>query len=149
MKILTLTPHKPITYTPGLISLLLLPAFCLMFLYQHKAFNKLTALDIAYISPDWNRGMPKAYQFRFPPERSYIDVNFSGNALSDQSLLEFARIEIKSLIRAKNKTLGIHFHFGSKAKYQTFVSAIDMCYAEDDISWIPYQDDMYVVYTKR
>lgn len=143
MKILTLTPHKPITYTPGLISLLLLPVFCLTFLYQHKAFIKLSAMDVVFLSEDWNRNLPAKYQFRSPPERSYINVNFSGNTLSDQSLLGFARVEIKSLTRTKDRIRGIRFHFGRKAQYQTFVTAIDMC-SLDGISWIAYHDDIYV-----
>jgi hypothetical protein len=149
MKILSLTPHKRITYTPGMISLLLLPVFCLMFLHQHKAFTKLNGMSVVFMDDDWNRKLPAKYQFRFQDARSYIAVNFSGNTASDRSLLDFARSEIKTLIRTQNKTLGIRFHFNSKTQYQTFVSAIDMCSVDDGISWASYHDDIYVLYSKR
>ncbi|WP_413666786.1 hypothetical protein ACEN9X_19890 [Mucilaginibacter sp. Mucisp86] len=148
MKILTLAPHKPITYVPGLISLVLFPMLCLMFLYQHKAFVHRGALNIAIVDPDMDRLIAKKYHVKIPPERSYTNVNLTGNAMGDQSLLEFARFEIKSMIRIKSKTLGIRFHFGNKMKYQTFVSVIDMCSVEEAIAWIPLNDDIYVFYVK-
>ncbi|AYL94049.1 hypothetical protein [Mucilaginibacter celer] len=149
MKILTLTPRQRIIYTPGLISLLLLPVFCMVFLHQHKAFQKLKAMDVVFFSPDWNKRLPKAYQFKFPPERSYVNVNLTGNTNSDQSLLEFARIQIRTILKTKNKSVGVQIHFGKKAQYWAFVKALDICYAEDVQSYAPYQDDIYVVYSGR
>jgi hypothetical protein len=148
MKILTLVPHKPINYAPGLISLVLFPMLCLMFLHQHKAFAHRGALNIAIVDPDMDKLMEKKYHFKIPPERSYTSVNLTGNATGDQSLLEFARFEIKSMIRTKNTIWGIRFHFGNKMKYQTFVSVFDMCSVEESIGWIPHNDDIYVFYVK-
>jgi hypothetical protein len=144
MKILALTLHKPITYAPGLIILMLLPALCFMFLYQHNAFAHKGVLNIAIVDPD----IAMKYHFTIPPERSYISVNFTGSVSDDQSLLDFARLEIKSMIRTKSKTLGIRFHFGNKTKYQTFVSVIDMCSADEAIAWISLKDDIYVLHVK-
>jgi hypothetical protein len=147
MKILTLSPHKPITYTPGLISLLLLPVFCLVFLHQHK--DKLKAMDVAYYSPEWNKRLPKAYQFKFPPDRSYINVNLTGNTNSDKSLLEFARMQIRTMLKARNNSIGVRIHFGPRVQYWAYVSALDICYSENAESWAPYQDDIFVVYSGR
>ena len=149
MKILNLSPHKPIIYTPGLISLLLLPVFCLVFLRQHKAFDKLKAMDVVYYSPDWNKALPKAYQLKFPPDRSYINVNLTGNTGSDKSLLEFARIQIRAMLKTRSKYTGVRIHFGRKVKYWAYVSALDICYSENAQHWAPYQDDIFVVYSGR
>ncbi|MFC0516798.1 hypothetical protein ACFFGT_21505 [Mucilaginibacter angelicae] len=148
MKILTLTPHKPISYAPGLISLVLLPVFCMLFLYQHKVFTPRNCIDVVMFDPSWPQLYPSKYQFKFPPERSYINVNLTGNTGSDKSLLDFARLEIRGMLKAKNTTLGVRFHFGNKSQYWTFVNALDICYTEKALSWIAYQDNIYVLYVK-
>lgn len=106
------------------------------------------ALNIAMVDPDVDKLMAKRYHYEIPPKISYTVVNLTGSIAGDQSLLEFARLEIKSMIRTKNKASGIRFHFGRGTKYQTFVSVIDMCSAENSIFWIPFQDDIYIGYVK-
>ncbi|PWK79803.1 hypothetical protein LX99_00263 [Mucilaginibacter oryzae] len=148
MKILSITPHKRVSYTPGLISLILLPVLCLVFLHQQKKFKHTGVLDIGIVDPDIGRIMAKKYHFKIPPERNYAKVNFNGSISGDKSLLDFAKLEIKNMICTKSRTLGLQLHFGAHAKYQTFVSVIDMCSA-DALTWVPIQDDIYVYYTKR
>ena len=74
-------------------------------------------------------------------------MNLTGNTNSDKSLLEFARIQIRTMLKTRNTSTGVRIHFGNKAQYWAFVSALDICFTENVRSWAPYQDDIYVVYS--
>ncbi|MFB0497589.1 hypothetical protein ABID99_003826 [Mucilaginibacter sp. OAE612] len=148
MKILTLAPHKPIAYAPGLISLVLFPVLCVLFFHKHKVFTQRNCIDLVMCDPSWPKLTPAEHKVRFPPDRSYIDVNLNGNPASDRSLLDFARMEIRTMLKTRNTTLGIRFHFGNKSRYWTYVNALNICYTEKVQSWMAYQDYIYVVYVK-
>jgi hypothetical protein len=149
MKILTLTPRKPIIYTPGIISLILLPMFCLVYLKQDKAFVHYSAIDIAVWSPDWNNRLPKRLQMEFPPVRNYLRINLDGNEIGDKARLDFARLEIRKMLASGDTKRGIDFHFWNTAKYQDFITAIDICQTENADIYIPYKNDIYVIVPKR
>lgn len=149
MKILTLTPRKPIIYSPGMISLILLPLFCIVYLKQHKAFVHYSAMDIAVWSPDWNNRLPKRLQMEFPPVRNYLRINLDGNEIGDKARLDFARLEIRKMRASGDTERGINFHFWNTAKYQAFVTALDICQTENAGIFIPYKDDIYVMVPKR
>lgn len=152
MKILTLTPHKPIIYPPGIISLVLLPVFCLVFLNQHKVFVRHGAMDVAMWSPNANKGLPKQYQdkyqVKFPPDRNYLAINLNGTDADDKIRLDYARLEIKRMLSAKDTVSAVNFHFGNHTKYWTYVNAIDICQTEDVRAYGITQDDIYAVYIK-
>jgi len=149
MKILTLTPRKTIIYPPGIISLIFLPLFCLVYLKQNKAFVHYSAMDIAVWSPDWNSRLPKRLQRDFPPVRNYLRINLDGNEISDNARLDFAHLEIRKMLASGDTERGIDFHFGNTAKYQAFITALDICQTENAGTYIPYKDDIYVIVPKR
>jgi len=148
MRILTLTPHKPIIYPPGIISLVFLPVFCLFFLYQHKAFVHQGYIDVTMWSPYWNKISPKEYQVKFPPDRDYLTINLDGNDAANKTRLDFARLEIREMLNSKDTHKGVRFHFGKTSKYWSYVQAYDICQVEGVPGYAQYQDDIYAVYVK-
>jgi hypothetical protein len=144
MKILTLTERKPIIYPPGIISLVLLPVFCLIYLQQHKAFVHYGVVDVAFYSPD----MFLKHPFKVPPQRNYLNINLNGNDADDKTRLDFARLEIRRILSTKDSTGGVDFYFGDKSRYRTLVSAFDICITENASIFIPYKSHIYVLYNK-
>lgn len=146
MKMLTLTPRKPIIYPPGIISLALLPIFCLIYLNEQKAFAPRNMMTIAVWSPEWQQALPKKFQHKFPPERKYLHINLDGkNEADDKIRLDFARLQIREMLKSRDTIGGVDFHFGNKAKYWTFVNALDICQTENILAYAPYKDDIYVI----
>jgi hypothetical protein len=149
LKVLTLSPHKPIIYPPGIISLVLLPVFCLVFLNQHKAFVHQYAMDVTMYDPDWNaKKIPGIYHPLFPPVRDYLDINLDGNDAANKTRLDFARLEIREILDSKDIHKGVKFHFGKTSKYWSYVQAYDICQVEDAPAYGQYRDDMYVMYVR-
>ncbi|WP_419699398.1 hypothetical protein [Mucilaginibacter sp. NFX135] len=149
MKVLTLAPHKPIIYLPGMISLVLLPMFCLIFLFQHKAFMHQFAMDVTMYdtSLDAKLKIPGVYYPQFPPVRNYLDINLDGNDAANKTRLDFARLEIREILDSKDTHKGIRFHFGKTSKYWSYVQAHDICQIEGVPAYTQYQDDIYASYT--
>ena len=146
MKMLTLTPRKPIIYPPGIISLVLLPIFCLIYLNEHKAFAPRNMMTIAVWSPEGQQALPKKIQHKFPPERKYLRINLDGKNEADNKIrLDFARLQIREMLKLRDTIGGVDFHFGSEAKYWTFINALDICQTENAPAYAPYKDDIYVI----
>lgn len=150
MKILTLTPRKPIIYYPsGIITLVLLPVFCLVYMSKHDLFTPANKMEITFWSPDLPKTLFKGTKQSILSKRKYFQINLDGkNDADDQIRLDFARLQIREMLKAKSFTDGVDFHFGVKAKYWTFVKALDICQVENVPSFLPYKDDLYAIYTK-
>lgn len=100
------------------------------FFHQHKVFTQRNCIDLVMFDPSWPKLTHAEHKVSFPPDRSYIDVNLNGNPASDRALLDFARMEIRTMLKTRNTMLGIRFHFGNKSQYWTYVNALDICYTE-------------------
>ncbi|WP_295713366.1 hypothetical protein [Mucilaginibacter sp.] len=148
MKILTLTPRKPIIYPPGMISLFLLPMFCLLYLKQHKAFEGQSWMNVAMWSADFDKMLPEKYQHKFPASRNYLDINLDGNDVNDKIRLDFARLEVRRILATGDTIKGVDFHFGKTARYWTFINSLDILGTENAQMYGPYKDDIYFWYKK-
>lgn len=148
MKILTLTQRKPIIYPPGIISLVLLPVFCLIYLNKHKAFERQSCINLATWSPDWAKGLPPKYRGEYPLDRKYLAINLDGDNADDKIRLDFARLEIRRIITSEDTTSGVDFHFGKKAQYWTFITALDILQTEKAPVYSPYKDDVHMWFRK-
>jgi len=146
MKLLNYQPHPKIKYSAGMISLVLLPLFCLGWLYYNKAFERKSFIDIAFYSPEWNRNFSNKLQFEFPPKRDYTVINLEGNNNYDRISLQYAHILLNQWKIAKDTIQGIDFHFGRKAKYWTFVEAVNICKSVGLDSYMPYKNNMYAAW---
>lgn len=148
MKILTLAPRKPIIYPPGIISLILLPIFCLVYLNKHKVFEQQSWMDIAMWSPDLAKIYSSKYSKGYPPDRKFLTINLDGNNGNDKTRLDFARLEIRRILTSEDTINGVDFHFGKKAQYWTFITALDILETEKAQVYSPYRDDIHVWFKK-
>jgi hypothetical protein len=148
MKLLNFQPHRKIKYAPGMVSLILLPLLCLGWLYYNKAFERKSLIDIAFYSPEWNKSLPKDLQFEFPPKRDFTVINLKGNDKNDKLNLQYAHILLNQWKSNKDTIQGINFHFGNKAKYWTFIGAINVLKAVDMGWYMAYKNDLYATYPR-
>lgn len=142
MKILSYQPHQKITYSGGLISLVLLPLFCLWWISKHRYDAKQFGVDIAFFNPVTAKKFPKEYR-PYIPQKDYTVINLEGNNRDDSISLKYAGILLNQWKHAKNDSQGIRFHFGKKAKYWTLVEGTEVCKSIGLYSFWPYEDNMY------
>jgi hypothetical protein len=141
MKLLSYQTHRKIYYPAGIISLVLLPALCIWWLYQHKAFEPLRAMDIAFVDPVPSKDSPSA--FTLPLNKKYVVFELTGNNAEDSLSLNYAQLMLKRWKIAKDDTHAIDIHFGKKAKYWTLIEAVNKVKAIGLDIYIPYQDHFY------
>ena len=130
-------------YFPGLISLLCLPALSFWFISNHKSFEKLYALDIAFWSPSLQKIFPESFRHGSHPPRKYLKIDLSGNDKEDQVKLDFAQIQIRDLVATNDVKNGVHFKLGNKSKYWGFIRALDICKTGAK-TYVPYGSDIWV-----
>jgi len=125
-------------YSPGLISIILLPILCLFYLKSNHVFEKYGVIDITFALPDTNDIFGKI------PKRDYLEINLTGNDQEDKSKFDHAQSELRKLVYDSSGTKGVRFHFGEKAKYKTFISALNILSAENVRTYAPKDNDIWV-----
>ncbi|WP_345950948.1 hypothetical protein ABDD95_05750 [Mucilaginibacter sp. PAMB04274] len=144
MKLLSYPVRPKLYYSPGLISLVLLPTVCLVWLKQHKAFEEKRIIDIVFFNPSFIVIYPNNV---FPPKKKYTTINLTGNLEADKISLQYAQVLLSRWKAAKDDIQGVNFHFGNKSKYWAFVEAINVCKAIDLQLYMPYQNNMYAMWS--
>jgi hypothetical protein len=145
MKVLTLNPRKPIIYLPGMISLVLLPVACLIFLNMHRPSAGLSWMDIVLWGPDMVKSFPEDYRY-FPLDRKYINITLDGDDNRNRAKLIFARSEVTKMLHSKDTVNGINIHFTDKSKYWAYVNAWDICLSQGVQNYRAYNDDFSIIY---
>jgi hypothetical protein len=143
---MTIAKRRKKYYIPGIISLTI-PPFVLIY-FANKEIKRRTVGVIPVFLAD--RTLPKKYpEFftkyhgQFPPERNYVDIDFTGNFQNDKIKLEFAQLQIREMILRNDTTNGVHFKFFENSHYGTFVKAIDILRFEDAKTFMPLDNDLW------
>ena len=131
--------RRKIYYSPGLISILLLPIFCIFYLKSINAFTNYGSLDL-YV---WDGKMFKKETDKFIKSKNFETVNLTGNNKSDSEKLKYAQSQIHEIIKYADSINGIKFHFEKKAEYWSFVKAIEILNIEKAKVFIPYKNDIW------
>ena len=140
--------NKKLTfYTPGLISLLLLPSLCICYFYYSKVTNLNRTMEINMFTKDnWKNvyfGNKRA-NFYLHPNISFHVINISRDDKDAMIKLENAQVEIRNIISTKDTTKGVRFHFDNNSKYWTWIRAFDICCTEKAWTFIPNENDIWV-----
>jgi hypothetical protein len=143
MKLLKYQPHQKITYSAGLISLVLLPVLCLYWLYKFEISKIKHGVDIVFWSLDAKKTVPEDYWLESVIKKKNTIINLTGNDRTDNISLQYAQVLLSKWKVDKDDSQVLNFHFGNNAKYWTFVEAINVCKAVKLNSYIPYQNNMY------
>lgn len=132
--------QRPKKYYPaGIISIVLLPIFCLLYLKSQDAFVKYGVLQFSvWDGHELYKGTTKMLH-----SRKYAVLNFTGREYSDQQKIDRAAFWVKQLMETKDLHHGIRFHFEKKATYQTYTSIIDILVREKVSYFVPYKNDIW------
>lgn len=129
-----------ISYRPGQLSLLLLFPLSIFILDKYKAFDRPHVLEVCWYNP--NDASP--YALKFPPARTYLIVNLKGNLKNDEIKLDFAQQAIRKMLGNSDTTNGVRIHFTDKAKYASFIRALNICNDEGVRTFAPYKSDIWI-----
>ncbi|MGO4773732.1 hypothetical protein ACEN2I_18925 [Flavobacterium sp. W22_SRS_FK3] len=128
-----------IYYSAGLISIILLPLFCILYLKTNNAFTNYGSLELQ----TWNGKDFEPEITNFLNTKKFSTVTLTGNISSDEAKLNIAEKEIKKLILSKDSINGIKFHFETKSEYWTFVRVLDILESKKAKFYLPYKNDIW------
>ncbi|OAZ04127.1 hypothetical protein [Flavobacterium succinicans] len=131
--------NKKIYYSAGLISIILLPVFCLIYLKSIDAFTNYGSIDLYR----WNGKDFKKETTQFLNSKKFKIVNLTGNIDSDRAKLNIAQKDIKKIISTKDSIKGIKFHFEKKSEYWSFIRVIEILQIEKAKVYLPYKNDIW------
>ncbi|RYF12070.1 MAG: hypothetical protein EOO42_20570 [Flavobacteriales bacterium] len=142
-------------YFPGLISLLLLPVICVIYI----SYSLLPQYFITDIQWESSAGLQKyrdnnredftsiSVDRYIYQHRRFNKLTITGNAEKNKAVFEKAKSLIGQLISKKDTLNGVSIAFGTKANYADVVNAISICY-ENEHPNFPFRliDDQLLTY---
>ncbi|MBE8728021.1 hypothetical protein [Flavobacterium hungaricum] len=133
------TKRRRIFYVPGMISLVLIPLFCLYHFYKVDAFKVYGSINIS---------MPyeKDYfaKYKFASLREYKVFDFNENESKTKEQLKNVRLYLQNLIKARDTINGVKLHYGPKMHYETFIKTIDILNEVEAPVWGIDGNDVYI-----
>lgn len=132
--------YKHTIYRPGLISLCIFFPISMLMLDKNKAFKKQYILEVCWYDPHHN--IP--CNLLLPPARDYLTINLTGSQENDKLKLDFAELIIKENLDDGNIMKGVRLHFADKAKYGSFVRALEICNKETRLKFVPYKSNIWI-----
>ncbi|GAA4311610.1 hypothetical protein GCM10023149_06680 [Mucilaginibacter gynuensis] len=131
-------------YYPGLLSLLILPLLCVIYIQYQETGNIRYGTDVAYRS----KVSVKTYEL---PKESQLLSNYKviSNGLSHEDIglvISHTNKAILNLIANKDTVNGIAITFGGKTQYADMVEVINICYGYKENNVIcTFQDDKCLI----
>ena len=138
-------PKRRLYYPAGLISLVLLPALCIGYLFLNHKFDQYVTLEVNWWNPQKTQNFPDNFSKENHPYKHYQDINLTGDNQADKLKMEQAQKAIHELMQSQDNANIVHFHFSKTARYWTFVEALDICQIEKAMFYIPYKNDLWVL----
>jgi len=136
--------RKKIFYVPGMISLVFIPLFCLIYFYRTDTFKVYGALEFGLV-PD----KQTFEKYKVPVLRNYTTFNFEKNRSLEVKKLNQLKKFLKELVRTSDTINGAKIHFGPKTDYNTFVNVIEILRIQKVPTWAPYKDDIFALANKK
>lgn len=129
---------KKIFYVPGMISLVFIPLFCLIYFCFSNIFKINAGIDFALVD-DQDFLENKVYS-----RRQYKIFNFNETEFENEIKLKEMKFYLRDLIKKKDTVNGVIAHFSSQTKYKTFISVLDVLGTEKAPIYVLYKDDFYI-----
>lgn len=131
--------HQKIKYFPGLISIILLPFFCILYLKYGYDSKKQSAISLT----TWDGEFFYDETIAILSSRKFKKVVFTGNLDSDKLKLTIVQNEIKNLISNYDTLNGIQFHFENNSQYKTYIKLLEILKDENATYYIPYKNNIW------
>jgi hypothetical protein len=144
MKNVSQFKESRIYYSTGMISLILLPVFCLLNINEQLELKKQRFIEVNWWDESLGEFWKNEYSFSKFPRRNYTNINISDNKNENTQNLLLAKQEIKKLISTQDTSIGIHFHFDMNATYSSFIKVIEICKNEKAKIYVVDDNDVWV-----
>jgi len=131
--------RKKIFYVPGMISLVLIPLFCLYHFFKVDAFMVYGSLNL--MVPD----KEEFEKYKIADLRKYKRFNFNDVKLKELDKIKELRFFVRDIVKKYDTINGAKIHFGSKTDYDTFVNVINLVAEEKVPTWALFGNDIYVL----
>lgn len=123
--------RRKIYYVPGMISLILLPILCVLYLNEHKNIQR--CIEVTYASKyDPNHVTPIKLDTSILSQpsiiRHYHNFYLTGDLKFDSIQELKFRFNAKQIIETNDTLNGIHVIFGDNINYNSYVKTIDFFY---------------------
>ncbi|MBK9718644.1 MAG: hypothetical protein IPO85_14250 [Saprospiraceae bacterium] len=110
-------------YSTGIISLTLLPLFCIVYIFSNNIFEPIKGIEFGKITTkELERFFPRGVN-KF---RNYREFILKGNEKEDFNSLEMARPFINKLWISKDTMNGIHIMLNEDIKFWAFIKILDI-----------------------
>ena len=134
-------PHKKLYYTSGLISLLLLPILCVLYLQKQGAFNPIFSIEYKEIF-DYGDVF-----LRTEKRKRYKTYCLSGDEVSDRKILKVVHEKMHELVAKKDEKNGVIVKFSNKSTFSSFIEILNICYKENIQLYEFYNDEFKLYYS--
>lgn len=139
------TNRRKIYYFPGLISLVLLPLLCCIYVQNEFQKRNYRLIEVNWWNPSWKENMPKGlYPFEIYPTRNYLTINLSTENLEKGKQLATFQQNLKKLILTKDTTNGLHVIFSKWSTYGDFIAILNILQKEKAIIYVLKDNDVWV-----
>lgn len=134
---------KRLLYIPGIISLIGLPVLITIHLRQYKDVPKRNIIETYWINrvTYCSGGDQASY---IDESRTYIDIELTGDSLSDDQKFQSADSLLSNILNGKDKQHGIHYRFSNTAKYGTFVGVLNKLLKKAPHQYLLYKGGIWI-----
>ncbi|MBE8728022.1 hypothetical protein [Flavobacterium hungaricum] len=133
------TKRRRIFYVLGMISLVLIPLFCLYHFYKVNAFRIEGAIKF-YSPPD--SVMTEKF---LAVKRNYRIIDFNNSLNLEHKKIKNLQFALRKLNKENDTVNGIKIHLDKKAKYEVYVKVLEILELEKMPYYMPYKDDFLVL----
>ncbi|MBL0235284.1 MAG: hypothetical protein IPQ02_01325 [Saprospiraceae bacterium] len=132
-------------YSTGIISLTLLPLFCIVYFFSNNVFEPIKVIEINKVPKDV---LDRYFPIGVDEIRNYKEVILNGNEKEDFNNLEISRSLTRKLLNSKDTINGIHITINEHAKFWTFIRIINIINEEKVKRYIWEKNNFWIFYKK-
>jgi len=127
--------RKPMFYSSGMISLLVLPFMILIFLKSETVLKRQHAMEINMYDPSF---------FKLPTFTKTYDIVITGDSIKDVHAFYIGQLAIRKLRQLGDTSSTVHFLFSDEANYWEYVEVLNICWEERARNFAPYENHIWV-----
>lgn len=122
-------------YLPGMISLVLIPLFCIYYLLNNDSFQEYRIMSLTMYEPEsWGPIPKRKYE-------KYVIDNNEFKATKDISII---KQKLLNIIQQNDTTKGILIEFHKSAKHNSLIKSMNMLYLIDINCWIADKNHFWI-----
>ncbi len=113
-------------YIPGIVSLLGIPLILCYFI-NRQVNSRLHVIPVDWYNKQYWRATNNSIGMSLVPERKYLKLELTRNTDSSEIVLNFGEMLIRKIIAERDTLNAVNFVFHDDCKYETLVSALNIC----------------------